>query len=97
VLGIGPQFKIRLSLRNSGQTALLHIPVVLLFDPNAYVIRRSLLTIPIVVPAVNFHTDVDVRASETSSGSREIHIVVCDSNSTMPIITAAVIMPPVES
>uniref|UniRef100_A0A7S1PG26 Bardet-Biedl syndrome 1 N-terminal domain-containing protein n=1 Tax=Percolomonas cosmopolitus TaxID=63605 RepID=A0A7S1PG26_9EUKA len=94
VQGLGPLYKIRLAIQNSGQRAMHGIPILMQYNQGLYTIERPLMTLPALVPNIPYKFTVDVKHNNPEEGlSEPINIFVCSPGSSIPIITAVVEMP----
>eukprot|EP01059_Diplonema_ambulator_P035719 TRINITY_DN8532_c0_g1_i5.p1 TRINITY_DN8532_c0_g1~~TRINITY_DN8532_c0_g1_i5.p1 ORF type:complete len:594 (+),score=182.29 TRINITY_DN8532_c0_g1_i5:184-1965(+) len=93
VQGLGPLFKIKLNIQNTGLKPLTAIPIVFTYNKAIYQMWKPSMVIPVLVPSLVYHYEVAVRCTDESSGSDVIRVYVCSSTSSVPIITALVNMP----
>ena len=94
VMGLGPQFRIKLTVQNTGAKALVNIPVVVTHNLDVYRIPKPHMLIPNLVPAVVYTYEVPgMCVAEDGAVSDTVQVCVCNPNSTVPIITALVKMP----
>ncbi|KAJ9460498.1 Bardet-Biedl syndrome 1 protein-like protein [Diplonema papillatum] len=93
VQGLGPLFKIKLNIQNTGLKALTSIPIIFTYNKTIYQMWKPSMIIPVLVPSLVYHYEVAVRCIEESAGSDVIRVYVCSANSSVPIITALVNMP----
>ena len=93
VQGLGPLFKIKLNVQNTGTKALLGIPIVFTHSMTHYRIAKPYLVVPCLVPSLIYTVEVNVECVDENAGSDVVRVCVCNPNSTVPIITALVNMP----
>eukprot|EP01063_Lacrimia_lanifica_P006766 TRINITY_DN14263_c0_g1_i1.p1 TRINITY_DN14263_c0_g1~~TRINITY_DN14263_c0_g1_i1.p1 ORF type:complete len:631 (+),score=260.23 TRINITY_DN14263_c0_g1_i1:62-1894(+) len=93
VQGLGPLFKIKLNIQNTGAKPLSAIPIVFTYNKSIYQMWKPYMLIPVLVPSLVYHHEVDVRCIDESAGSDVIRVYVCSATSSVPIITALVNMP----
>eukprot|EP01062_Namystynia_karyoxenos_P062724 TRINITY_DN55601_c0_g1_i1.p1 TRINITY_DN55601_c0_g1~~TRINITY_DN55601_c0_g1_i1.p1 ORF type:complete len:654 (+),score=207.43 TRINITY_DN55601_c0_g1_i1:92-1963(+) len=93
VQGLGPLFKVKLNIQNTGTKSLTAIPIVFTYNRSIYEIRKPTLTIPVLVPSLVYNYEVPVRCIDEAAGSDVIRVYVCSSTGSVPIITALVNMP----
>jgi len=95
VTGLGPQFKIKLTVQNTGSKALANVPVVFTYNLDIYRLARPHLLFPNLVPAVVYNYEVagTCVAEGDAAVADTIHVYVCNPTSAVPVITALVKMP----
>jgi len=93
VQGLGPLFKIKLNIQNTGTKPLMDIPLVFTFNHTIYRVARPSLTLPLLVPSLVYNYEVDVECIDEAAGADVIRVFVCHPHSAVPIITALVNMP----
>jgi len=95
VAGLGPLFKLRLALKNTGLKALVDIPLSLSYNPAIYRVRDDTLVsrIPVLVPGVEYAFDIGVECIDPMGAADPIRVFVLSSKSAVPSISAIVNMP----
>uniref|UniRef100_A0A7S1IQI7 Bardet-Biedl syndrome 1 N-terminal domain-containing protein n=1 Tax=Eutreptiella gymnastica TaxID=73025 RepID=A0A7S1IQI7_9EUGL len=93
VQGLGPLFKIKLNIQNTGTKSLTAIPIVFTFNQSIYRMPNPTLLLPLLVPSLVYNYEVDVECIDEAAGADVIRVYVCNPNSAIPIITALVNMP----
>eukprot|EP00756_Hemistasia_phaeocysticola_P002698 Hpha_TRINITY_DN11831_c1_g1::TRINITY_DN11831_c1_g1_i1::g.2138::m.2138/K16746/BBS1; Bardet-Biedl syndrome 1 protein len=93
VQGLGPLFKVKLNIQNTGTKGLTSIPIVFTYNKAIYQMKKPSLTIPVLVPSLVYNYELSVRCVDEAAGSDVIRVYVCSSTSSVPIITALVNMP----
>jgi Bardet-Biedl syndrome 1 protein len=94
VQGLGPLFKIKLNIQNTGTKALTSIPIVFSFNRELYMMKQACIIIPLLVPSLIYNYEVPVECvDEGGQGSDPIRVFVASATSNVPIITAIVNMP----
>ncbi|EPY41902.1 Bardet-Biedl syndrome 1 protein like protein (BBS1-like protein 1) [Angomonas deanei] len=58
VQGMGPVFKIKLSLQNSTKTALQDVYLVIHYQREIYKVHKHIIYLPFLVPHINYHQDI---------------------------------------
>lgn len=96
VQGLGPHFKIKLNVQNTGTRALVGIPVVFTYNMNTYRLPEPYIVIPSLVPSLLYSFEIPVECVDDQAGSDNIRVYVCNQQSCVPIITALVNMPVVD-
>ena len=93
VLGLGPRFRIKLSVQNVGTVALTNVPLACAYNHAMYRLSRGLHRIPLLIPGLLLHHDIDVECVEGASGADIIRVLVCSTSSCVPLVSAVVQMP----
>eukprot|EP01006_Ploeotia_vitrea_P050077 TRINITY_DN67408_c1_g1_i1.p1 TRINITY_DN67408_c1_g1~~TRINITY_DN67408_c1_g1_i1.p1 ORF type:complete len:609 (-),score=85.28 TRINITY_DN67408_c1_g1_i1:410-2236(-) len=93
VQGLGPLFKIKLNIQNTGGKSLTALPIVFTFNQSIYKIAKPFLLIPLLVPSLVYNYEVSVDCIDENAGADVIRVYVCNPVSCIPIITAIVNMP----
>lgn len=102
VQGLGPLFKIKLSVQNTGIKSVTRIPIIFSYNQEIYSMKQSRISIPILIPGIQYeyHSEISLNSELTSDGAMvhqpitdDVKIYVCSENSTIPLITAVVRMP----
>lgn len=96
VQGLGPLFKLKLNIKNTGAKALTDIPLSLSFDENIYRLEKgysSCILLPILVPGAEYAIEVPVRNIDANGAADAIRVFVSSHKSIVPIISAIVNMP----
>lgn len=97
VQGLGPLFRLKLNIQNTGTKALVNIPVIFTFASDIYRMPKPFLLVPCLVPSLVYQYEVPVECASENVGSDVIRVSVCSPSSTVPIITAQVTMPMVDA
>lgn len=92
VQGLGPLFKIRVALQNTGSRPIYEVPVMLSAAPM-YALSRSQIQVPVLLPGYTYVDEVKVMCNDQNAGADTVRVFVCNKNSALPIISAAVKMP----
>jgi Bardet-Biedl syndrome 1 protein len=93
VQGLGPLFKIKLNIQNTGTKSLTSIPIIFTFNQEIYKMPKPSMMIPVLVPSLVYNFEVDVECVDESAGADVIRVYVCNPQSAIPVITALVNMP----
>jgi Bardet-Biedl syndrome 1 protein len=91
VQGLGPLFKIKVNVQNTGTKALTNIPIVFTYNQDIYTMQRPHLLVPSLVPSLVYNFEVPVECLDERADV--IRVFVCNPQSAIPIITALVNMP----
>ncbi len=62
--GLGPRFKLVMTVRNDGASHVRDLPVLLLYNERLYNVARRHMTLPVLVPTVSY--TFEVRAAESA-------------------------------
>ena len=92
VQGLGPLFKIRIALQNTGSRPIYDVPV-LLSAAAMYSLSRSQVHVPVLLPGLTYVDEVKVMCNDQNAGADTVRVFVCNKNSALPIISAVVKMP----
>jgi len=92
VQGLGPLFKIRIALQNTGTKPLYDIPVMLSAAPM-YSLSRTQVYVPLLIPGLTYIDEVRVMCNDQNGGADTVRVFVCNRNSALPILSAVVKMP----
>jgi len=95
VAGLGPLFKLRLVLKNTGLRPLLDVPLALAYNTAIYRVRGSSLVarIPVLVPGVEYAFEIGLECVDALGAADPIRVFVLSSKSAVPAISAIVNMP----
>lgn len=92
VQGLGPLFKIRVALQNTGSRPIYDVPLMLSAAPM-YSLSRSQVHVPVLLPGLTHVNEVMVMCNDQNAGAGTVRVFVCNKNSALPIISAIVKMP----
>lgn len=100
VFGLGPTFKIVLTLENMSQTSdniqyLLNktLTIVLHHDEKLYSIEKPFFHLPLLVPGRFYKFETLVRMKAEVPVSDQIHALVISSDDGKPVVSAEIHMP----
>lgn len=93
VQGLGPRFKVNLAVRNEGGKPVTNLVVLLSCNEAMYQANKKQFTIPLLVPSLAYSFDIDVLCLEPAAGTDSIRILLLQSKSSMPILSALLKMP----
>jgi Bardet-Biedl syndrome 1 protein len=97
VNGLGPLFKIRFHVQNTGKNALYNVPVCLSYDQLMYRVKRPLFTMSCLVPGLDYTDVFTVETLETCGLAGKIEVFVCHPKSHRPLLTVVINMPPCDA
>eukprot|EP00455_Lapot_gusevi_P029644 TRINITY_DN3175_c0_g1_i7.p1 TRINITY_DN3175_c0_g1~~TRINITY_DN3175_c0_g1_i7.p1 ORF type:complete len:595 (+),score=101.41 TRINITY_DN3175_c0_g1_i7:67-1851(+) len=91
--GLGPFFKMLLSLKNTSVKALTEIPLVFSYNHEVYRLPYSMIKVPLLVPGIQYDLEVPVECIDPQGAADQIQIFVCNPRSVVPVISAILKMP----
>lgn len=94
--GIGPIFKIKLELQNIGKSCLVQTRVVLNLNETVYKLRTRNPVLPIMIPHIQYKVDIEIECIDPMGAADIVKVFVFNEESTLPLITANIQMPPCE-
>lgn len=93
VQGLGPYFKIKLNIQNAGTKSMRNVPLTFTYSHDLYRMKKSLLCVPLLIPGLLYHYEMEVECVDENGGADIIRIFVCNPTSCVPVISAIVNMP----
>jgi Bardet-Biedl syndrome 1 protein len=93
VQGLGPRFKIKLSLQNTGSKHVQDLSVVVNYNALIYKVKGGVFTVPVLVPGVAHRVDAELDCIDENGASDTVRVYVCSIKSRVPVLTATVNMP----
>lgn len=93
VQGLGPLFKLKLSVKNTSEAAIVDIPVALHFNSQIYRVISSCHKIPCLVPGLSYQYEMMVENIDPAGVAGQIRVFICNPKSCMPAISAVVMLP----
>jgi len=93
VQGLGPRFKIKLSLQNTGSKAVSDLSVALNYNAMIYRIKAALFGVPLLVPGLIHRIDAELECVDENGSADVVRVFVCPPKSAVPILSAIVTMP----
>jgi len=93
VQGLGPNFKIKLNIQNAGSKSMTDVPVTCGYNHDLYRFTNAVKFIPLLVPGLLYHYEIDVECIDENGGADNVRIYVCNPKSCVPVISAVVNMP----
>jgi len=93
VQGLGPLFKLKLNIKNTGAKPVTDIPLTISYNHDIYKLKTSLISIPVLIPSINYLYEVDVECIEPNGTADSIRVFICNPKSCVPSISAIVNMP----
>ena len=93
VQGLGPRFKIKLSLMNTGSKAVSELSVALNYNALNYRVKAAVFDVPLLVPGLVHRLDAELECIDENGGADAIRVIVCNPKSVLPVLSAVVNMP----
>ena len=93
VQGLGPRFKIKLSLQNTGSKAVSDLSVALNYNALLYKLKGAVFDVPLLVPGLVHRIDAELECVDENGAADVVRVYVCPVNSVVPILSAFVNMP----
>ena len=109
VMGLGPQFILKLTLNNAGIQPLFQVLAILLFDPNCYTVvpssnsiagqspfdYKQCIVIPALIPGAKHFLEIKLRCIDPQGRSGSVVVVMKHGSgeSSFPILSANVKIP----
>ena len=93
VQGLGPKFKIKLSLQNTGSKAVSELEVALNYNALLYRVRAAIFDVPLLIPGLVHRLDAELECVDENGTADVVRVYVCPKNSLVPILSAIVNMP----
>jgi len=93
VQGLGPRFKLKLNLQNTGTRAVTDMVVTFAYNAMLYRLKSSLVRVPLLVPGLLYRLDAELDCIDETGGADAIRVFVCSAKSVLPVLSAVVNMP----
>ncbi len=93
VQGLGPRFKIKLNLQNTGTQAVPNLSIALNYNAMLYKVPASVFEVALLVPGLVHRLDADIECVDENGGADAVRVFVCANNSAVPVLSAVVNMP----
>ncbi|XP_041469808.1 Bardet-Biedl syndrome 1 protein-like [Lytechinus variegatus] len=94
VHGIGPTFKLTVSLQNTSLSKpSLGLLISFLYDEKLYSLQKTMIPVPILVPGLNYTYETLVECMSDKGIADVIKVFVVKEGRSTPIITAVINMP----
>ena len=90
--GLGPHFKLKLNVQNTGSKLISNVPVMNASNQDIYRIPQSQLFFPVLVPSLIYLYEVDIFCLDVNAAD-VLRIYVCNPNSVIPSLSTLVKMP----
>ena len=94
VQGLGPLFKIRVHVVNTGTKPVYDVPILLVpSNPDMYDLEEVIMQCPALLPGLPWIDAVKCKQKDPAAGAGEIRVIVATKTSPVPLITALIKMP----
>lgn len=94
LMGLGPTFKLRLSLLNSGNRPVRDLTLIARFDEELYSVNPIIRTLPSLVPGIEYSVDLGVLCLAPELGiTGEVTLLACQGDSPVPLMACVTKMP----
>ena len=93
IQGLGPLFKIKCTVQNTGSKTIEGSFAVLRYNRFVYHVGDPKIPLPMLSRGLVYNFEVVVRAIEPSGPADPIRLCICSRKSAMPLLTAIVKMP----
>ena len=77
VQGLGPRFKIKLSLQNTGSKGVPNLYVVLNYNSLLYRVQKSIFDVPMLVPGLMHRIDAELESVDEAGTPDVVRVYVC--------------------
>jgi Bardet-Biedl syndrome 1 protein len=88
VAGLGPFFKLRLTVKNTGVKPAADIPLTFVYNHDIFAIKSQVVRIPLLIPGLSYVFEIDVQNIDPNGAADPIRVFVCNAKSAVPIISA---------
>jgi hypothetical protein len=90
IQGLGPLFRLKMVLKNTGARAVTEVPLTFGYNRDIYRLDESSLLhrIPILVPGVEYHFEVAIECVDPNGAADQIRVFICNNKSVVPAISA---------
>ena len=95
VQGLGPYFKLKIELRNSGAKVVTNVPVVVVHDSELYRMSTPVVIMPVLLPGVHMKLTLDIDCLDENAPPKPIRILALNAtpNACVPLVSSLVTMP----
>lgn len=91
--GLGPHFKLHLTIDNSGEEVIFCTDLILEFEKTIYSFEKENLQLGVIMPNVPTKYSLKFKNISENGSSGHIKIIILDKNRTTPLITTSVKVP----
>ena len=95
VQGLGPYFKLKIELRNSGTRVITNVPIVVVHDTELYRMSTPVVHMPVLLPGVHMKLTLDLDCLDENAPPKPIRILALNAtpNACVPLVSSLVTMP----
>eukprot|EP00899_Mesostigma_viride_P012791 jgi/Mesvir1/21512/Mv03955-RA.1 len=93
VQGLGPLFKVKLHVQNTGSKPIFHMPVLMAYNQDIYRAPVSQLILPVLVPSRMYLHELVIQCIDPTGAADVVKLYMCSTGSAVPILSAVVKMP----
>lgn len=88
--GIGPVFRIKLELQNTGKLPIMNTRISLNYKENIYRQRgnQRCPLLPLMLPNMTYKINVEIECVDPTGANDLVRVVVMGPDSTLPLISA---------
>jgi hypothetical protein len=86
-------FKIKFSLKNTGNKPVTDVPVSMSYNPLLYRVPISSFKVPLILPGIAYDHELLVHSIDPTGAAEPLQIFVCSQRSAVPAISAILKMP----
>lgn len=93
VQGLGPSMKLKMTVKNTGTTAITDTVMTFTYNHNIYKLKKGMLCLPLLIPNLEYQYQVDLECVDENGTADAIRVFICNKRSCVPHISAIVLMP----
>lgn len=94
VQGLGPLFKLKINIKNTGQKPILNTPVTYSYNHDMYKVKAGAVNwLPVLIPGLEYKYELMVENVDPAGSADAIRVYISNPASAVPIISAIVNMP----
>lgn len=91
--GLGPYFKLRLTIQNSGAKELANVPLVCTYNTSKYRLPNGSLTVPLLLPGLPVYYDFDIECVDPNTAPGMMRVLILNPGSVVPLVSSVLQMP----
>lgn len=96
VQGLGPRFKIKLSLQNTGSKPVIDHAVCLNYNSLLYRVKAAVFNLPVLIPGLTHRLDAELECIDENGSADVVRVFVIPKDAHVPTLSAQVNMPAAE-
>ncbi|KAI6659932.1 Bardet-Biedl syndrome 1 protein-like [Oopsacas minuta] len=93
VQGLGPGFKLSVSVQNASNIAVTGLLITFIYNPTIYGMTINAIPIPFLVPSINYTYEATVECLSDTGVTEAIRVVITKDSVSIPLLTALITMP----